>query len=166
MKRVRTTIILYVTTLIFGGYAGFIVDLSDSERKNLGHDNTYNVSVTTADESLLRQTYQPINQPSARDDSESLSFDVTLSIGGAGNQQVDTTVLISTPFKDSCESNATHNELLPAWKIDNNVREFRLKINQRTTQELEVSTLFLCVYNEYLGRMQHLGERSALTFGR
>lgn len=165
MKRIRTTIILYVTTLIFGGYGVSIGDLG-GERKNLEH-NIFAVSVTESDKSLWRRTYRPINQPSTRDDSDDYaggeSFDITLK--GSTNQAVDTTLLISTTSKDSCEATPRNeNELLPVWKIDNEVREFRLKINQRTTKELDGLTLFLCVYNEYLGRLQHLDERSALTF--
>lgn len=168
MKRVRTTVILYVTTLVLGAFG---VDPSAiGERKNLEHDNIFDISVTTTSSSesaerLSRlRTYQPINQPSARDDSssiDSLSFDVTLT-GAANNQQVDTTLLISTPFKDSCETPSSHSELWPVWKIDNKVREFRVKINRKSAKALDTPTLFLCVYNEYLGQLQHLGERSAL----
>lgn len=138
------------------------------ERKNL-EQNIFAVSVTENDKNLSKRTYRPINQPSTRDESDDYSggesFDITLK--GSTNQAVDSTLLISTTSKDSCETtsrNENESELLPVWKIDNEVREFRLKINRKTAKELDGSTLFLCVYNEYLGRLQHLGERSALTF--
>lgn len=166
MKRVRTTVILYVTTLVLGAFGADPSAIG--ERKNLEHDNIFDISVTTTSsesaERLSRlRTYQPINQPSARDDSDIdwLSFGITLT-GAANNQQVDTTLLISTPFKDSCETPSSHSELWPVWKIDNKVREFRVKINRKSAKALDTPTLFLCVYNEYLGQLQHLGERSAL----
>jgi hypothetical protein len=161
MKRLRTTlIILHLTTLIWF-VSGFGHGVGES--KNL--QRLYRVSdviESDANDNETLITYQPINQPD--DSAVGIIFDVTLTT--PANRQYnddddDSTLLISTLSKDSCESE-TENYTLPAWKINKKWRKFRLKINQNTTQEFLGSTLFLCVYNDYLGQMQHLGERSQL----
>lgn len=158
MKRLRTTLIIYLTTLLWSLVSVESYGIG-SKSKNL-QNNLYQVlNVTQSDEieSMELITYHPINQPS---DSAGLIFDVTLK-----NRKIlskkDAILLISTISENSCESKL--NILtLPAWKIDTHWKKFRLKINLKTTQDFAGSTLFLCVYNEHLGQMQHLGEFSAL----
>jgi hypothetical protein len=156
MKRYETKLIIWIiflTSLVLSFVCGYEVR---GESKNL-QNNLYRVSNVTQsyeNESETLITYHPINQPA---DSAGIIFDVTLK--NLSNQ--DSSLLISTLSKDSCESENDMSKL-PAWKIDTQRRKFRLKINQNTTQDFSGSTLFLCVYNEYLGQMQHLGELSAL----
>lgn len=158
MKRLRTTLIIHLTTLIWfvGGYG------IGGESKNL--QRIYRVSdvvLSDENESETLITYQPINQPA--DIANGIIFDVTLTTSLVDYGSDSTSLLISTTSKDSCES---ENETLPAWKINNERRKFRLKINLKTTQEFAGSTIFLCIFNDYLGQMQHLGVESSLKIDK
>lgn len=100
-------------------------------------------------------TYQPINHSKAISDEEGKEWRLfEITVNGFG---VDSILLISTQYEDSCRENSS----LPAWKIDkrgSDEGKFRLKINHATP--LAGKTLYLCVRNESSEQFQHLGSKS------
>lgn len=173
MQRLRTSLkLFFVVSAYILVIAPSVITSSKLSNDNsaIGLERTFlnkryvvhikDIKTRANDDQQALITYQSINHAldadndeDARHDSGKL-FEVTLN--GFNVTGVNSIRLISTAFKDSCQENSS----LPAWKIDKRERKFRLKINH--AQLLAEKTLFLCVFDDELGKFQHLGDNSQL----
>lgn len=171
MQRSRTTLLfISVVQLIFIG-PSIVTSLKlDSSAINLvkafhSERTVVHISDVTSevntDKSQLITTYQPTidHQASSGIKNETRLFEITVT----GFDDDHTYLISSTDSEDSCQSK--NSSAFPAWKIDKGVNggNFRLKINE--AERLTGKMLFLCVWNDGLGKFEHFGKTSRFFVG-